>query len=98
LRDAGVDVRGLGFAALDVVRSLAGVVAASSGLTRYAVDRAAPEERQLLVLLKTGAAADLPSRADAGGPLTGQKRLAVDQQLPLLARGRRDGRTVVIVP
>jgi glucosamine--fructose-6-phosphate aminotransferase (isomerizing) len=98
LRDAGVDVPGLGFAALDVVRAFAGVVAAGTGITRYAVDRTAPEDRQLRVLLKTGAAADLPSRADAGGPLTGQKRLAVDQQLPLLARGQRDGRTVVIVP
>jgi glucosamine--fructose-6-phosphate aminotransferase (isomerizing) len=98
LRDAGVDVRGLGFAALDVVRAFAGVVAAGTGITRYAVDRTAPEDRQLRVLLKTGSAADLPSRADAGGPLTGQKRLAVDRQLPLLVRGQRDGRTVVVVP
>ena len=49
-------------------------------------------------MLKTGSAADLPSRADAGGPLTGQKRLAVEQQVPMLTRGRRDGRTVVMVP
>ena len=98
LRDAGVDVRGLGFAALDAVRAFAGVVAASSGITRYAVDRTAPEDRQLKVLLKSGTAAELPSRADAGGPLTGQKRLAVEERLPVLARGQRDGRTVVIVP
>jgi glucosamine--fructose-6-phosphate aminotransferase (isomerizing) len=98
LQDAGADVRGLGFAALDVVRSFAGVVARSTGITRYAVDAQAPEDRQLRVVLKTGSAADLPSRADVGGPLSGQKRLAVDRQLPLVARGQRDGRTVVIVP
>jgi glucosamine--fructose-6-phosphate aminotransferase (isomerizing) len=97
LRDAGADVRTLGFAALDVVRSFAGVVALNAGITRYAVEPAA-DDRRLRVLLKTGTAAELPSRADAGGPLTGQKGLAVDRQLPLLTRGQRDGRTVVIVP
>jgi len=98
LRDAGADVRTLGFAGLDVLRALAGVVARTTGGTRYAVDRDAPEDRQLRVLVKTGVAGDLPSRADAGGPLTGQKRLAVEQRLPILTRGRRDGRTVVVVP
>jgi glucosamine--fructose-6-phosphate aminotransferase (isomerizing) len=98
LRDAGVDVRNLGFAALDILRSLAGVVGRTTGMTRYAIDRDAVDERQLRVTVKRGSAADLPSRADAGGPLTGQKRLAVEQQLPMLTRGRSDGRTVVMVP
>ena len=98
LRDAGADVRSLGFAALDILRSLAGVVGRTTGMTRYAIDRDAVDERQLRVTVKRGSAADLPSRADAGGPLTGQKRLAVEQQLPMLTRGRSDGRTVVMVP
>ena len=34
LRDAGVDVAGLGFAALGILRSFAGVVDRATGVTR----------------------------------------------------------------
>jgi glucosamine--fructose-6-phosphate aminotransferase (isomerizing) len=97
LRSAGTDITALGFLALDILRSFAGIVAAT-GVTHYAVDWDAPAERRLRVTTKHGCAATLSSRADAGGPLTGQKRLAVEQQLPVLTRGHADGRTVVIVP
>jgi glucosamine--fructose-6-phosphate aminotransferase (isomerizing) len=98
LEDAGTDVRSLGFAVLNVLRSFAGVIDRATGTTRYAVDWEAPVDRQLTVTAKRGLAAALPSRADAGGPLTGQKRLAVERHVPTLTRGRRDGRTVVVVP
>ena len=50
------------------------------------------------IVERGGLARDLTSRVDTNPSLVGTKRRVADEQQVLVARGRKDGRTVVIVP
>jgi len=97
LRDAGADAAALTYPTLHVLRSYDGVVARATGVARYRITtgRGGLYAR---ITTKTGAVADLPSRADQGAPLTGSKRRVHDLRVPRLVRGRLDERIVLIVP
>jgi glucosamine--fructose-6-phosphate aminotransferase (isomerizing) len=69
------------------------------GATRYAVEGGADPDRATLVVLdRTGVSAGLPSRVDRDPRLRGTKALVAREQELLVARGRSDGRLVVIIP
>ena len=70
-----------------------------TGSTRYGVDDGEdPEHATLVVLDRSGVSLGLPSRVDRDPRLRGTKALVAREQELLVARGRSDGRTVVIVP
>ncbi len=71
------------------------------GYTRYAVEGLSDDndaEGRAVVIDRGGISLTIPSRTDRSQSLRGTKhRVAVDRQV-LVARGRNDGRTIVIVP
>ena len=90
-RGAGRDV--VSYRSLKVLAALDGAVAAVTGATRYSI-----VGDVMSVLDRDGVAVDLPSRVDRDPALNGTKRYVAEQKEVLVARGRRDGRTVILVP
>jgi glucosamine--fructose-6-phosphate aminotransferase (isomerizing) len=86
------------------LRTLADVspaVDAVVGFTRYRIEGRADEaggEATITVVDRGGIARDLPSRTDRSPELRGTKRRVATEREVLLAKGRRDGRPLVIVP
>jgi len=97
LSAAGGDTDSLSYSVLQALRGYAGVTDRVLGATRYRVtwDH---DQASLRVSAKTGIAADLPSRADAGAQLSGSKKLVVESGVARLVRGRRDQRLVLMAP
>lgn len=88
---AGRDV--LSYRTLKVLADLSPAVAEVTGFTRYRVDG-----DSISIVDRGGISRDLPSRADVDSRLLGTKRRVSDAREVLVARGRRDQRTVVFVP
>ena len=97
--DAGASRDHLSYSTLKVLAALDGAVGSVTGVTRYAVNG---DPRRggatVSIVARTGIAAQLESRVDANPALLGTKRRVADEQVVLVARGRKDGRTVVLVP
>ncbi len=86
------------------LRTLAGLDPAVEevlGFTRYAIEFSSGDpaaEARAVVVDRGGISLTIPSRTDRSQALRGTKhQVAVDRQV-LVARGRSDGRTIVIVP
>lgn len=96
---AGASRDAISYRALKVVASLDPAVKSVLGYTRYRVEgEVASGSATLAIVDRGGIARELPSRVDASSALRGTKhRVAVDGTV-LVARGGRDGRTVVLVP
>ncbi len=85
------------------LRTLAGIspsVAEVVGFTRYRIEGrpGLDGDATIAVIDRGGIARDLPSRTDRDPELRGTKRRVATEREVLVARGRRDGRTLVIVP
>ncbi|HZM31846.1 MAG TPA: SIS domain-containing protein [Acidimicrobiales bacterium] len=80
----------------DISPSVAGVV----GFTRYAIEGRPGDDGDatIAVVDRGGIARDLPSRTERSPELRGTKHRVANEREVLVARGRRDGRTLVIVP
>jgi glucosamine--fructose-6-phosphate aminotransferase (isomerizing) len=88
---AGRDV--LSYRTLKVLAALDPAVAEVHGFTRYRIDG-----DTVAIVDRGGISRDLQSRVDTDSRLLGTKhRVAASHEL-LVARGRRDGRTVIFVP
>lgn len=88
---AGRDV--LSYRTLKVLADLDPAVAEVRGFTRYGVDG-----DLISIVDRGGISRDLPSRVEQSSELRGTKHRVASERDVLVARGRRDGRTVVIVP
>ncbi|HUF31725.1 MAG TPA: SIS domain-containing protein [Acidimicrobiales bacterium] len=84
------------------VRTLAAVdpaVAEVTGYTRYRVAGDVAQRRATIsVIDKGGSAASLASRADVEDQLRGTKHRVASERQVTVARGARDGRTIVMAP
>jgi glucosamine--fructose-6-phosphate aminotransferase (isomerizing) len=99
LLDAGAVRAQLGYDTLRTVAALDPAVARVLGFTRYRIEgEAGDEAAKLTVLAKGGIAERLVSRAEQDHRLRGTKQLVAIERQVLAARGRSDGRTVVLVP
>ena len=88
---AGRDV--LSYRTLKILADLSPAVAEVVGYTRYRID-----DDTVSIVDRGGISRDIRSRVDTDNRLLGTKhRVAASREL-LVARGRRDGRTVVFVP
>ncbi|HEX2040032.1 MAG TPA: SIS domain-containing protein [Acidimicrobiales bacterium] len=96
---AGTPRDRLGYRTLRVLRTVDLAVAEVTGWTRYRVEgNPADEGATVHVVDQGGVARTLPSRTSSNPALRGTKhQVAVDRDV-MVARGRSDGRTVVIVP
>ena len=103
LADAEVAVEHFDEATAATLAAAAPYVREVLGCTTYAVSGLSPLGRPgpgstLKVVRKTGCAAGMASRADAGAPLTGTKRMVVSAPRVTFGRGVSDGRCLVIAP
>jgi glucosamine--fructose-6-phosphate aminotransferase (isomerizing) len=88
---AGRDV--LTYRTLKVLADLDPAVAEVTGFTRYGIDG-----DLISVVDRGGISEQLASRVERNPVLAGTKRRVATEREVLVARGRRDGRTVVLVP
>jgi glucosamine--fructose-6-phosphate aminotransferase (isomerizing) len=88
---AGRDV--LSYRTLKVLADLDPAVVEVTGFTRYGIAGAA-----VSVVDRGGISRELASRVDRDPSLVGTKRRVANEREVLVARGRRDDRTVILVP
>jgi glucosamine--fructose-6-phosphate aminotransferase (isomerizing) len=97
---AGAPRDSLSYRTLRALADLDPAVEEVTGSTRYRIegDPALEDEVAAYVVDKRGIAADIPSRIERDPVLRGTKHtVAVDRE-QFVTRGRRDGRTLIIVP
>ena len=98
----GVSRDRLTYSTLRTLAALEPLVEEVLGYTRYAieghVDPAGRDEARVVIVDRGGLARDLQSRTTEDPQLRGTKRLVAVEHTVLLAKGRNDGRTVIIVP
>jgi glucosamine--fructose-6-phosphate aminotransferase (isomerizing) len=96
---AGAPREGLSYKVLKVVADLDPAVAQVAGFTRYRIEgEPQSSAASISIVDRGGISRELASRVDRSTQLVGTKhRVAMDGNV-LVARGRRDGRTVVFVP
>ena len=99
LLKAGAGKDRLSYRSLRTLAALDPAVAEVTGYTRYRIEGSpADGPATIAVLDKGGLAAAVASRVEADPRLRGTKhRVAIEQQVTV-ARGRRDGRTFILVP
>lgn len=99
---AGVSRDRLTYSTLRTLAALEPLVDEVLGYTRYAieghVDPAGHDDARVVIVDRGGLARDLQSRTTDDPQLRGTKRLVAAEHTVLVAKGRNDGRTVVIVP
>jgi glucosamine--fructose-6-phosphate aminotransferase (isomerizing) len=88
---AGRDV--LSYRTLKVLADLDPAIAEVRGYTRYGIDGPL-----VSIVDRGGISRDIPSRVEGNHELSGTKRRVAAEQEVLVAVGRRDGRTVILVP
>ena len=88
---AGRDV--LAYRTLRVLAALDPAVESVTGYTRYDIDGEA-----ISIIDRDGISRELPSRVEGEGVLRGTKHRVAENREVLVARGRRDGRIVILVP
>ena len=97
--EAGAARESLGYATLKVLAALDAAVESVAGFTRYRVEGdPASSTATISIVERGGIARELTSRVDGNPVLVGTKRRVAAEQEVLVARGRKDARTVVIVP
>ncbi|MCB1013550.1 MAG: SIS domain-containing protein [Acidimicrobiales bacterium] len=97
--DAGAARDRLSYRSLRTLADLDPAVVEVTGFTRYRIDGPVESgDATSVVVDRGGIARELPSRTERDPALRGTKnRVATDREV-LVAKGRRDGRTLVIVP
>jgi glucosamine--fructose-6-phosphate aminotransferase (isomerizing) len=92
----------LSYATLRTLASLEPLVAEVLGYTRYGiegqVDPAGHDDATVVIVDRGGLGRDLRSRTAEQPELRGTKRWVAVERTVLVAKGRSDGRTVIIVP
>lgn len=96
--EAGAPRDRLSYATLKTLGALDAAVAEVTGSTRYRVENAATDDATAVVIDRAGIAANLVSRTERDPRLRGTKHLVAREQELMVALGRSDGRTVIIIP
>jgi glucosamine--fructose-6-phosphate aminotransferase (isomerizing) len=95
---AGAGRDRLEYRALKQLAALAPAVDAVVGYTRYRIEGDPRRRATIEIVDRGGLGREVPSRVERNHELRGTKRrVAIDRDV-LVARGRADGRTVVLVP
>ena len=97
--NAGAARERLPYGVLKVLADLDPAISQVVGFTRYRIEgNPASPEATIAIVDRGGIARDLQSRVDTSNSLRGTKRRVATSQEVLVARGRNDGRTVILVP
>lgn len=86
-----------------VLKNLQGVIEGINGAILYRIDDLSllgevTAETTITVLKKSGILAELPSRVESDNHLKGTKRIIVRQGNVYIGKGRKDGRSIVVIP
>ena len=96
---AGAGRDRLSYRTLKALAELDPAVVAVNGFTRYAIEGDAESgAARISIVDRGGLSRDVPSRVERNPELLGTKRRVANDREVLVARGRSDGRTVVLVP
>ncbi|MFM7650586.1 MAG: SIS domain-containing protein, partial [Acidimicrobiaceae bacterium] len=99
LLEAGVARERLSYRVLKIVADLDAAVSTVSGFTRYQIEGdIAGGSATIAIVDRGGMSKNLTSRVDRNSQLVGTKRRVASDQEVLVARGRSDNRTVIMVP
>ena len=97
--NAGAARERLPYGVLKVLADLDPAISQVVGFTRYRIEGdPAVADSTVMIVDRGGIARDLQSRVDTNNSLRGTKRRVAMSQEVLVARGRRDSRTVIFVP
>ena len=88
----------LAYRTLKVLGALDGAVAAVTGFTRYQVEGDPSADATITVVDRGGVSLSMSSRVERNSSLRGTKRRVAAEREVLVARGRSDGRHVILVP
>jgi glucosamine--fructose-6-phosphate aminotransferase (isomerizing) len=86
-----------------VLKNLQAIIARIKGTTLYRIDGLnvlgePAEETTIQIIKKTGEIADLPSRVEKDNRLKGTKRIIIRQGNVYIGKGRKDERSILIIP
>jgi glutamine---fructose-6-phosphate transaminase (isomerizing) len=95
---AGVARDSLSYRALRTLVDVDPAIDQVTGFTRYRIEGDVDGEATLHVVDRGGISVNLPSRTDTDPRLIGTKHRVAYEREVTVARGRRDGRTLIIVP
>ncbi|MFT3852428.1 MAG: SIS domain-containing protein [Ilumatobacteraceae bacterium] len=96
---AGAGRDRLTYRTLKVLADLDPAVESVVGFTRYAIEGdPAGEEATISIVDRGGLSLQVPSRVEGNAQLLGTKRRVAAEREVLVARGRKDGRTLIFVP
>ncbi len=99
LLEAGVARERLSYRVLKIVADLDAAVSAVTGFTRYQIEGDIVGGAATITIIdRGGMSKNLTSRVDRNSQLVGTKRRVASDQEVLVARGRSDNRTVIMVP
>lgn len=96
--EAGAPRDRLSFATLRSLAELDPAIADVVGYTRYRVEHGEGDDATAVVIDRGGISTGLSSRTDRDPRLRGTKHLVAREHELMVAKGRGDGRTVLIVP
>ena len=88
----------LSYRTLKVLADLDPAVEAVVGYPRYAIEGDPAQDATIAIVDRGGMSRDVPSRVERNPQLRGTKRRVASEKEVLVARGRSDGRTVILVP
>jgi glucosamine--fructose-6-phosphate aminotransferase (isomerizing) len=95
---AGAGRDRLSYRTLKVLADLDPAVESVVGFTRYRVEGDTATDATIAIVDRGGLSLNVPSRVDHNSTLRGTKRRVANDREVLVARGRNDGRTMVLVP
>ena len=99
LIDAGLERDTLTFGVIRILLALDEMVGNITGHTRYAIDSTSDKSQQTInVVEQVGSAKNLVSRVNSNHGLRGTKSLVAREQTVWVAKGKSDGRNVILIP
>ena len=96
--EAGAPRDGLTYGTIRTLANLDPAVAEVTGWTRYAIDDSDSDSGTITVIDRGGVSATIPSRTDRSPTLRGTKKRVAEEREVLVAKGRSDGRSIMMIP
>ena len=96
--ETGTPRDGMTYGTIRTLANLDPAVAEVTGWTRYDIDDIGAETSTITVIDRGGVAATIPSRTDKSPALRGTKKRVAEEREVLVAKGRSDGRSIMMIP
>ncbi len=96
--ETGAPRDGLTYSTIRTLANLDPAVSEVVGWTRYAIDAADGESGTITVIDRGGISLTIPSRTNRAPALRGTKQRVAEEREVLVAKGRSDGRPIMMIP